>query len=221
MRLVTHVGYCDEVGGNEYVANGVTDLLNAPGMIGGERHLSVLTLFIDCAPLNLRPSYDLLFPIGAVLPQYMRETGFHQFPVKPEDKNPFYYAHGVQFWEFFDKYPEHRKDFDEYMAARRKGFAMWHETFPLAEILGTNVKTDPEAVLFVDVGGNQGHEITNFLKAYPELPGRLILQDLPPMIERVSKDPPEGIELIPYDLFTPQPVKGQQALLSVFAAAVG
>ena len=138
----------------------------------------------------------------------MRETGFHQFPNKPEDKNPFFYAHGVGFWEFFDKYPEHRKDFDEYMAARRKGLATWHETFPMASILGTNAKTDPEAVLLVDVGGNKGHEITSFHKAHSELPGRLILQDLPPMIERVSKEPPEGIELMPYDFFNPQPVKG-------------
>ena len=47
MRLVTYVGYCDEVGEDEYAANGVTDLLNTPGMIGGERYLSVLTLSID------------------------------------------------------------------------------------------------------------------------------------------------------------------------------
>lgn len=48
MRLVTYVGYCDEVGENEYAANGVTYLLNTPGMIGAERHQSVLTLCIGC-----------------------------------------------------------------------------------------------------------------------------------------------------------------------------
>ena len=147
----------------------------------------------------------------------MRETGFHQFPTRPEDKNPFFYAHGVQFWEFFTKYPEHRKDFDEYMAARRKGLANWHETFPIASVLGTNASTDAEAVLLVDVGGNKGHEIASFHEAHPDIPGRLILQDLPPMIERIRKDPPNGIELMPYDFFTPQPVKGKQAPVSAFA----
>ena len=78
----------------------------------------------------------------------------------------------------------------------------------MAGMLGTNGKTDPEAVLLVDVGGNKGHEIKSFHKAHPELPGRLILQDLPPMIERVSKESPEGIELMPYDFFNRQPVKG-------------
>lgn len=154
-------------------------------------------------PLKLQASYDLFFPIAAVLPQYMGETGFHQFPTRPEDKNPFFYAHGVQFWEFFAKYPEHRKDFDEYMVARRKGLAKWHETFPMANVLGTNASTDAEAVLLVDVGGNKGHEIASFHEAHPDIPGRLILQDLPPMIERVRKDPPKGIELMPYDFFTP------------------
>lgn len=38
MRLVTYVGYCDEVGDSEYAANEVTYLFNTPGMIGAERH---------------------------------------------------------------------------------------------------------------------------------------------------------------------------------------
>lgn len=73
------------------------------------------------AALKLPSSYDLFFPIRAVLQQYMRETGVHQFPTRPEDKSPFVYAHNVQFWEFCDKYPEHRRDFEEYLSKRRKG----------------------------------------------------------------------------------------------------
>lgn len=41
MRLVTYVGYCDEVGENEYAANDVTYLFNTPAMSGAERHQSV------------------------------------------------------------------------------------------------------------------------------------------------------------------------------------
>ena len=161
------------------------------------------------ASLKPRSSYDLFFPIGAVLPQYMRQTGFHQFPSRPEDISPFFYAHNVQFWEFFDKYPEHRRDFDEYMAERRKGHSLWHEMFPMASILGPNTKDDTKAVLLVDVGGNKGHEVASFHAAHPAIPGRLILQDLPSMIERVRQNPPTDIELMPYDFFTPQPVKGK------------
>lgn len=42
MRLVTYVGYCDEVGEDEYAANEVTHLFNTPAMLGGERHQFVL-----------------------------------------------------------------------------------------------------------------------------------------------------------------------------------
>ena len=138
----------------------------------------------------------------------MRQTGFHQFPTRPEE-SAFYHGHNLPFWDFFDKYPEHRRDFDEYMAERRKGHSLWHEMFPMASILGPNTKGDPNAVLLVDVGGNKGHEVASFHEAHPDIPGRLILQDLPPMIERVRKNPLTDIELMPYDFFTPQPVKGK------------
>lgn len=154
-------------------------------------------------------SFDLFFPIGAVLPQYIRETGVHQFPKSPEEKSPFYYAHKIQFWEFFDRSPKDRKDFDDYMEGRRKGLAEWHATYPFSEILGPEAKRDSDAVLLVDVGGNQGHEVSSFHKAHPDIAGRLILQDLPAMIDRVTAAPPPDIELMKYDFFTPQPVKGQ------------
>lgn len=67
----------------------------------------------------------------------------------------------------------------------------------------------PSTILMVDIGGNKGHEGAGFHKAYPELPGRFIIQDLPPMIERVRQRPPRDVELMPYDIFTPQPVTGE------------
>ena len=81
--------------------------------------------------------------------------------------------------------------------------------FPMASVLGPNAKCDHEAVLFVDVGGSKGHEAISLHEAHPDIPGHLILQDLPSMIDRVSINPPKGIELMSYDFFTPQPVKGK------------
>lgn len=153
--------------------------------------MSFYTYCIECGSLKGHCSYDLFFPIGAVLPQYMRETGFHQFPSKPEHKNPFYYAHNIQFWEFFDQSPSDRHDFDEYMSARRKSFEEWHEVFPIASALGPGAKRDRNSVFLVDVGGNQGHDVVSLHKTHPDLPGRLILQDLPAMIERVREASPK------------------------------
>ena len=151
----------------------------------------------------------MIFPIGAVLPKYMRETGVHQFPKRPEDKSPCHYAHDGNLWAYFDAHPDVRKDFDNYMSGRREGLSQWYEMFPMASTLAPGMEDDPGAVLLVDVGGNKGHEIAGFHRAHPEVPGRLILQDLAPMIGRVRENPPKDIELMPYDFFTPQPVKGK------------
>ncbi|KAL9045006.1 MAG: hypothetical protein Q9214_001897 [Letrouitia sp. 1 TL-2023] len=194
MRLVTYCGICNEVGESQYSANEATDLINTPGLNGGEKH-----------------HYDLFFPIGTKLVEYMNETGVHQFPEKPEEKSPFEFAHGMPVWKFFQQNKKYRKYFDDYMSTRRQGLLTWHENFPMAKLLAPGVKTDGDAVLLVDIGGNKGHDISSFHKAYPNLPGRLILQDLPSMIETVRVDPPEGIELMPYDFFTPQPVKAARA----------
>ena len=95
------------------------------------------------------------------------------------------------------------------MATRRVGLATWFETFPMARLLCPDAKKDADAVLLVDVGGNWGHEVAAFHKAHPNVPGRLILQDLPSMMEKVEMEaPPEGVECMAYDFFTPQPVKG-------------
>ena len=38
----------------------------------------------------------------------------------------------------------------------------------MARILGPDAKSDPEAVLLVDVGGNKGHEVASFHGAHPD-----------------------------------------------------
>lgn len=65
----------------------------------------------------------------------------------------------------------------------------------------------------VDIGGNLGHDLKLFQEKCPEIPGRLILMDLPETIAGNSL-PLEGIEKIDYDFFTPQTVFGMHCLPS-------
>lgn len=195
MRLVSFAGICDEVGENTYAGTEMTRLIATPGLSGGEKH-----------------HYDLLFPIGAKIVEYMHKTKVHQFPKDASEPSAFEYGHGMGFWEYFNRTPEQRKYFDDYMATRRVGLQTWFETFPAAEVLVPGAKKDADAVLLVDVGGNKGHEAAAFRKAHPDAPGRCILQDLPPMIERVKKQgPPAEVECMAYDFFTRQPIKGARA----------
>lgn len=70
------------------------------------------------------------------------------------------------------------------------------------------VRTHPNDVLLVDIGGGEGHYLHAFNDRFPDAPGRRILQDLPQVVSG-PMDAPTGTELMAYDFFTPQPVKGR------------
>jgi hypothetical protein len=69
---------------------------------------------------------------------------------------------------------------------------------------------NPERAHFVDVGGSIGHQCARLKAKYPNLPGRIILQDLPETIKAAR--PIEGVEFMAHDFFKPQPVKGMFGL---------
>lgn len=64
------------------------------------------------------------------------------------------------------------------------------------------------AVLLVDVGGSTGHDLMDFCAAYPDLPGRLVLQDLPVVLKNAGRLDPR-IDVVEHDFFTAQPVIGK------------
>ena len=155
--------------------------------------------------------------------EYMRTgAGVEQFNDEPGKQPPWEYSHnGKSFWKILEEDPECKQDFDLYMAARRQGDLVpeWFQLYPVGQELvpttGNNVrslKTGKDDVLFVDVAGGLGHDVTKFRAYFPQLPGRCVLQDLPKTIAQVRKNPPQGVELMEYDFFTPQSVKGKGPL---------
>jgi hypothetical protein len=92
------------------------------------------------------------------------------------------------------------------MSSRREGKPNWFDIYPVERLIdGSN--HHPEAVLLVDIGGNQGHDLEKLQANYPGLPGRLILQDMPKIVSIVEKP---GIEAMGYSFLDPQPIKGKQ-----------
>lgn len=90
------------------------------------------------------------------------------------------------------------------MSGFDKGRIVWTDFFPAEEGIGKGARRDPEAIMFVDIGGGMGHEGLALKKRYPNLPGRFVNQDLPQI---VSDQKLHGIESIAHDFFTPQPLK--------------
>ena len=93
------------------------------------------------------------------------------------------------------------------MTACHEGQNIFLDVFPFDKEIG--IDSEPETPLFVDVGGSIGHQCAALKKKFPNIPGRVILQDLPPVIAQAI--PTEGVELMVHDFMTEQPIKGMVA----------
>ena len=69
----------------------------------------------------------------------------------------------------------------------------------------------------VDVAGGRGHDLKDFQDNFPQAPGRLILEEMLPVLDDMPPIP--GIECRPFDLFEPQPVKGDTRSPQKYLAA--
>ncbi|KAK7752639.1 hypothetical protein SLS62_005408 [Diatrype stigma] len=78
---------------------------------------------------------------------------------------------------------------------------------------------DASTPIFVDVGGAAGHQCIAVRDKYPDLAGRIILEDMAHVLDQVKANPlPSfgGIETEPYDFFKQeQPVKGMSSIISI------
>lgn len=103
--------------------------------------------------------------------------------------------------------PELLSRFNNYMTGQRQDRANWLDFYPFESQLDVSGLKDENAVLIVDVGGAQGHELLAIKDRFPHLPGRMVLQDVPTTIEQIN---PDGkFECTAHDFFAPQVVKGE------------
>ncbi|KAJ5726579.1 uncharacterized protein N7483_007936 [Penicillium malachiteum] len=168
--------------------------------------------YISSSPLSAAVIHVThFFMVLSQLPAYFHGKGW-QNPNNVLD-GPFQYATGTKshYFDFLAGEPYYQQAFNTVMiiSHRRQG-QNWFDFFPVEEKLG-GVTNDSDALL-VDVGGSQGGDIIAFQKQFPHVRGRLVLQDLPIVIEAIQeKEFPAGIEAQGYDFFDEQPVKGARA----------
>jgi trans-aconitate methyltransferase len=73
--------------------------------------------------------------------------------------------------------------------------------------------TDNDTILFVDIGGSTGPQSRELKKRFPNLKGRVLLQDRPEVVAQAKEElKTMGIEAEVHDIFTPQTVKGMISL---------
>ncbi|GAB1194768.1 hypothetical protein APSETT444_004018 [Aspergillus pseudonomiae] len=82
--------------------------------------------------------------------------------------------------------------------------------YPVHDNLIQGARDGKNGVFLVDVGGNQGYDRDEFLSKWPGAPGRLVLQDLPTVLDDiVTLD--LSIERMAHNFFAEQPIQGARA----------
>lgn len=138
------------------------------------------------------------------MPFYLQETGFQNVERAP---GPFQHAKQTSddMFPWLVKQPQLMSHFNKFMSGQQAQRGDWFDRLPVQQMILDGA--DSHSVLLVDIGGGEGHDIQAFHRAFPDTPGRLVLQDLPPVIENI-KELDGAIERQVYDFFAEQPVKG-------------
>ncbi|KAI4128674.1 MAG: hypothetical protein LQ338_002620 [Usnochroma carphineum] len=103
-------------------------------------------------------------------------------------------------------------DCNIFMKGRREGSISWLDFYPFTENILSGQDHESSAVTVVDVGGGLGHGLMEIKGKFPDMKGRLVLQDLPSTIQQAG-DGGGVFEPMSHDFFTPQPIKGSKAYL--------
>ena len=135
--------------------------------------------------------------------------------VVPTDKydTPYQLAHktDLHWFEHVQSIPEFNQGFNEHLFAYFLGRPAWSDDdfYPAKKCLINGFDaSDPDAVLLVDLAGGIGHYTEQFRAIFADAPGRMILQELPVVLNSIQGLHPR-IEKMQHDMFTEQPVKGE------------
>lgn len=133
----------------------------------------------------------------------MKETKYAD--IKDNTKTPLQKAWNTPYPAFIwvQTRPESFAYFNQWMAAQRDGMPTWLDVYPVESEAKLQ---DPKLPLFVDLGGGLGHQAIAFKEKFPNLLGRVILQDIPATLEHAISHP--GVEVMVQDFFHPQSIQG-------------
>ncbi|KAL4804193.1 S-adenosyl-L-methionine-dependent methyltransferase [Aspergillus unguis] len=195
MKHLAAMGVITETGLDEYTTTGFSKVLT------GEKYSDAFPL------MTSRFTQGIL-----ALPAFLEKTNYRNPTSASDTAFSLGYNSELNFFQHVQKEPITATRFNNHMGVYAQGRARWMDPgfYPVQEQLidGTDIGKDD--VLLVDVGGSFGHDLLDFHRKWPDVPGRLILQDLEQVVTSVKGLHPE-IEVTGHDFFTEQPIKGARA----------
>jgi hypothetical protein len=115
---------------------------------------------------------------------------------------------GRTFYETLSANPGHLDTFNRSMSEPGPEYGI----FPFSS-LKQDVEAEPDRAFVVDIGGGKGQALHYIKKETGEAFGttsKLILQERPQVLDQIGPEQKAGMELMPYDFYTEQPVKGMK-----------
>ncbi|KAI2464675.1 O-methyl transferase B [Annulohypoxylon bovei var. microspora] len=187
LRYYNTINVAREVGPHQYEATNITRNLTEEVCVAAMGHY-----------------YGLVAKQYQATPDFLKKNNYQN----PADENNTAFQMGwntqKQPFDFMLTLPGAMDQFHTYMALRRQAELSWLTVYPVHEEAAG--LTDQKRPLYVNIGGGIGHQCAQFREKYPDLPGRVILQDLPGTVARALPTP--GVENMAHDFFGPQPVRG-------------
>lgn len=150
--------------------------------------------------------------VAAQLPVYLRQLGYRE-PLDT-DTSAFTHTHGQPFWQRMRSHGDDLLKYNRIMASGVGRTSVLPLLYPVRERLLAAMPieaSDDASIVVVDLGGNRGGEIRKLRDRYPELRGRLVLQDLPDVVAACDVESLEGVQIMAHDFFQAQPVRGARA----------
>jgi demethylsterigmatocystin 6-O-methyltransferase len=127
--------------------------------------------------------------------------------------SPFQIAHQTDLPAFVwaGTRPDLVADFNLWMSTLHQEAKTWLDVYDFGKHCAG---FDPQGVVFVDVGGGIGQKCALLKKKIPDLPGRVVLQDMAHAIPHAIPTP--EVENTIIDMWDGQPVKGKLVLSRIF-----
>ncbi|KAL9055588.1 MAG: hypothetical protein Q9162_003485 [Coniocarpon cinnabarinum] len=189
LRPLVPIGFVKDVRGETYESTPSGRLIVDPVLKGGYNFM------FECATHAL-----------SRMPSYFERNGYKNVEGNP---GPFQYTKNTDLDLFYwlMQYPKLMTDFNTFMKGQQAQRGDWFHRVDMHKLFLSGAKSGSHATLLVDVGGGEGHDIQAFHRAFPNAPGKLVLQDQAPVIQNI-RNLDETIVKEAYDFFAPQPRKG-------------
>ncbi|GAW14649.1 hypothetical protein ANO14919_040520 [Xylariales sp. No.14919] len=155
--------------------------------------------------ITLTHFWDNSMPLWQIMPEFLRKHNYQDVTDGRATVFQSAFKTDGNLFEWLHLNPVHQASFIKFMELQKATRGVWFDKFPIPREARS---WDPNMPVWVDIGGNVGHYCRLFKERFPEVPGRVILQDIPLTIEKALRTP--GVENMSHDFFEEQPIKGSK-----------